>query len=136
VWMKDVQFSSRTRASTDAFRKSQQLRAAFNDILAQMPPDLASTPQARMLAQESDPALYNIVQLVYRSASYEGQAKDFEFSRRTMEEHWRAGYDDAAATLAHPEVLTLPTSPQGVAIYDFLAGRANASRPQSMKGKP
>lgn len=136
VRMKDVQFSSRTRASTDAFRKSQQLRAAFNDILAQMPPDLASTPQARMLAQESDPALYNIVQLVYRSASYEGQAKDFEFSRRTMEEHWRAGYDDAAATLAHPEVLTLPTSPQGVAIYDFLTGRANSSRPHSMKGKP
>jgi NTE family protein len=136
VRMKDVQFSSRTRASTDAFRKSQQLRAAFNEVLAQMPPDLANTPQARMLAQESDPALYNIVQLVYRSASYEGQAKDFEFSRRTMEEHWRAGYDDAAATLAHPEVLTLPTSPEGVAIYDFLTGSAHASRPHSMKGTP
>jgi NTE family protein len=136
VRMKEVQFSSRTRASTDAFRKSQQLRAAFNEILAQMPPDLASTPQARLLAHEADPALYNIVQLVYRSASYEGQAKDFEFSRRTMEEHWRAGYDDAATTLAHPEVLALPTSREGVAIYDFLTGRANASRPQSMKGKP
>jgi NTE family protein len=123
VRMKEVQFSSRTRASTDAFRKSQRLRATFNEIVTLMPPELANTPQVRMLVREADPALYNIVQLVYRSASYEGQSKDFEFSRRTMEEHWRAGYDDAATTLAHPEVLTLPTTPEGVAIYDFLSRR-------------
>jgi NTE family protein len=123
VRMKEVQFSSRTRASTDAFIRSQHLRAAFNKLLAQMPPELALTPQARMLAQASDPAVYNIVHLIYRSASYEGQSKDFEFSRRTMEEHWRAGYDDATVTLAHPEVLALPTLAQGVAIYDFLTKR-------------
>jgi NTE family protein len=120
VRMKEVQFSSRTRAATDAFSKVQELRAAFNELLAQMPPELAASPQAKMLAEASDPAVYNIVQLIYRSATYEGQAKDFEFSRRTMLEHWRAGYDDAAVTLSHPEVLTLPTTAQGVAIYDFL----------------
>jgi NTE family protein len=120
VRMKEVQFSSRTRAATDAFGKVQELRAAFNELLAKMPPELAATPQAKMLAHASDPAVYNIVQLVYRSATYEGQVKDFEFSRRTMEEHWRAGYEDAAVTLSHPEVLTLPTTAQGVAIYDFL----------------
>lgn len=119
--MKDVQFSSRTRSSTDAFIRAQHLRGAFNELLAQMTPELAQSPQARLLAQASDPAVYNIVQLVHRSASYEGQSKDFEFSRCTMEEHWRAGYDDAAITLAHPEVLALPTSAQGVAIYDFLS---------------
>jgi NTE family protein len=123
VRMKEVQFSSRTRASTDAFIRSQHLRAAFNKLLAQMPPELALTPQSRMLAQASDPAVYKIVHQIYRSASYEGQSKDFEFSRRTMEEHWRAGYDDATVTLAHPEVLALPTSAQGVAIYDFLTKR-------------
>ncbi|MBK4739282.1 DUF3734 domain-containing protein [Noviherbaspirillum sp. DKR-6] len=85
-----------------------------------MTPDLAQLPQARMLAQASDSAFCNIVQLIYRSASYEGQSKDFEFSRCTMVEHWRAGYDDATVTLAHPEVLALPNSAQGVAIYDFL----------------
>lgn len=125
VRMKEVQFSSRTRAATDAFCKLQKLRATFNDLLAQLPPNLAATPAARMLAEASDPAVYNIVQLIYRSANYEGQSKDFEFSRRTMEEHWRAGYDDATTTLLHPEVLTLPSTAQGVAIYDFVskAGR-------------
>ena len=132
VRMKEVQFSSRTRAATDAFGKVQELRAAFNELLAQMPPELAATPQARLLAQASDPAVYNIVQLVYRSATYEGQVKDFEFSRRTMEEHWRAGYDDATVTLSHPEVLTLPTTAQGVAIYDFLTP---AAHPPAVKSR-
>lgn len=124
VRMKEVQFSSRTRAATDEFRQVQELRAAFHELLAHMPPELAATPQARLLAKASDPAVYNIVQLVYRSATYEGQSKDYEFSRRTMVEHWRAGYDDATATLEHPEILTLPTTAQSVAIYDFLTPAA------------
>lgn len=134
VRMKEVQFSSRTRAATDAFSKVQELRAAFNELLAQMPAKLAASPQAKMLAQASDPAVYNIVQMIYRSATYEGHSKDFEFSRRTMEEHWRAGYQDAAETLSHPEVLELPATAQGVAVYDFLSGSRQhepASRKQS-----
>lgn len=129
VRMKDIQYSSRTRAATDEFRNVQALRAAFNELLAQLPPELAGTPQARMLAEASDPAVYNIVQLIYRSPTYEGQWKDYEFSRRTMEEHWRAGYRDAQTTLAHPEVLTLPDKAQGVNVYDFLTPRAGGATP-------
>ena len=124
VRMKEVQFSSRTRAATDAFVRSHALRCAFNELLKQMPPKLAKSEAAQMLAAAADPALYNLVQLVYRSATYEGQSKDFEFSRRTMQEHWRAGYDDAGSTLAHPEIMTLPDAAQGIAVYDFLSKAA------------
>ncbi|MDB5364606.1 MAG: hypothetical protein JWM77_533 [Rhodospirillales bacterium] len=120
VRQKEIQFSSRTRAATDEFRRRQHLRTTFNELLAKLPPELAALPQAQLLAHESDPAVYNIVQLVYRSPTYEGESKDYEFSRRTMEEHWRAGYSDATTTLSHPEVLTLPPAAQGVAVYDFL----------------
>lgn len=123
VRIKEVQYSSRTRAATDNFKRMQKLRAAFNELLAQMPPELAATPQARLLAKASDPAVYNIVQLVYRSATYEGQSKDYEFSRRTMDEHWAAGVRDAKLTLSHPEVLELPKTAQAVAVYDFLTSR-------------
>ena len=123
VRMKEVQFSSRTRAATDNFRKLEKLRTAYNELMALMPASLAATPQARLLAEASDPAVYNIVQLVYRSATYEGQSKDYEFSRRTMVEHWQAGYDDAGQTLSHPEVLALPTHADSPAIYDFLTAR-------------
>jgi len=126
VRMKEIQFSSRTRAATDDFRRLQTLRATFNELLALMPAELAATPQARLLAAASDPAVYNIVQIVYRSATYEGHSKDYEFSRRTMEDHWQAGLRDARATLAHPEVLTPPTTANGVQVYDFVTPRAAA----------
>jgi len=132
VRMKEVQYSSRTRAATDEFRERQKLRAAFQELLKHMPPELAARPEARLLADASDPAVYNIVQLIYRSPTYEGESKDYEFSRQTMEDHWRAGYQDACKTLAHPEVLTLPTEPSGVAVYDFLHPR----QPQHAAAKP
>jgi NTE family protein len=118
---KEIQFSSRTRAATDSFRQKQQMRAVYNELLELMPPELAATPQAQLLARASDPAVYNIVQLVYRSPSYEGQSKDYEFSRRTMEDHWAAGRRDAEMTLAHREVLTLPEGPNSVDVYDFIS---------------
>ena len=51
----------------------------------------------------------NIVQLIYRPKGYEGDSKDYEFSPRSMEEHWRAGYYDAACVSAIPEILERPT---------------------------
>jgi NTE family protein len=127
VRMKEVQFSSRTRAATDSFKRTQKLRATFNELLAQMPPELVATPQAQLLAQASDPAVYNIVQLVYCSATYEGQSKDYEFSRRTMEEHWEAGRRDALLTLSHPEVLTPPTAAHSVQTFDFTTPKPSSS---------
>jgi len=131
VRMKEIQFSSRTRAATDAFRRNQALRSAFNVLLENMPDDLRKTPEARLLARASDPAVYNIVQLIYRSATYEGQSKDYEFSRATMEEHWLAGRRDAERTLAHPEVLVPPKRAFAVQTFDFTraSGDGGASEP-------
>jgi NTE family protein len=51
--------------------------------------------------------------------TYEGHSKDYEFSRLSMEDHWRAGYHDAVRTLRHPEVLTRPTNRDGVFTFDL-----------------
>jgi NTE family protein len=126
VRMKEIQFSSRTRAVTDGFRRLQKLRGAFTELLGQMPAELAATPQARLLAEASDPAVCNIVELIYRSPTYEGQSKDYEFSRRTMEEHWQAGLRAAGRSLAHPEVLVPPRGSQSLKIYDFTTPGAAA----------
>jgi NTE family protein len=48
-----------------------------------------------------------------------------------MEEHWRAGFEDANTTLAHPEVLELPKEAQSVAVYDFLTPAAERGRAKS-----
>ena len=66
-----------------------------------------------------EPQAYHLAQLLYRAKTYEGASKDYEFSRRSMEEHWRAGYHDAVRTLRHPEVLTRSTTPDGVFTFDL-----------------
>src|SRR5579864_3665386 len=33
---------------------------------------------------------------------------DYEFSRLSMDEHWRVGYHDARSTLRHPQLLERP----------------------------
>ena len=57
--------------------------------------------------------------MIYRAKNYEGHSKDYEFSRASMQEHWRAGYHDAVRTLRHPEVLQRPTNHEGVFTFDL-----------------
>jgi NTE family protein len=119
VRQKEIQFSSRTRAGTNHVKRAQRLRQAFTNVVRQLPAEMRDLPDVKVLEEEADDKVFNIVHLIYRSAAYEGMAKDYEFSRRTMEEHWRAGYDDAARALKHPEVLQPPDRRQGVQTFDF-----------------
>ena len=116
---KDIRFSSRTRAGTDQFQKAQILRRAFLRLLKQLPAELLDEPHTQLLAQEADEHVFNIIHMIYHAKSYEGTSKDYEFSRRTMEEHWKAGYSDGVRTLRHPEVLDRPDNPAGIRIFDL-----------------
>ena len=58
--------------------------------------------------------------LIYRAKTYEGNSKDYDFSRASMQDHRRAGYYDAIRTLRHPEVLERPKNHAGVFTFDLL----------------
>jgi len=116
---KEIRYSSRTRSATDQFKKKQLLRRAAARLLAKVPPELLQTPDARMLALEADETVCNLIQLIYHAKTYEGNSKDYEFSRVTMEEHWRSGYNDAVHTLRHPEVLRRAEGLDGVFTFDL-----------------
>jgi len=116
---KEIIYSSRNRAATDRYKYVQKLRIALARVLEQLPEKLRNSADAKVLLAEADDKVCNIVQLIYRARPYEGIAKDFEFSRRTMEEHWQSGYDNARQTLASPEVLELPNRLEGVRTFDF-----------------
>ena len=116
---KEIRYSSRTRMATDQFKKKQILRRATAKLLAKIPKDLLQTAEAKMLVLEADEKVYNLIQLIYRAKNYEGTSKDYEFSRRTMEEHWQSGYNDAVRTLRHPEVLQRPQEMDGVFTFDL-----------------
>ena len=116
---KEIRYSSRTRAGTDQFKYVQRLRHTLADLMEKLPEDLKNSPEARLLGKEAQHKVYNIVHLIYRAQNYEGHSKDYEFSRLSMLEHWRAGYHDARRTLRHREVLERPTNHEGVFIFDL-----------------
>jgi NTE family protein len=110
---KEIQFSSRTRAEGDRFRQIQVLRHALSRLIEKIPEELAASPEVDILRPATDPKVWNLIELTYRSREYEHDSKDYEFSRRSMEDHWRAGYHDTIRTLRHPEVLQRPRSLDG-----------------------
>jgi NTE family protein len=121
VRQKDIQFSSRTRENTDQFKRLQTLRHALSKFLELIPDELTHTPEYKLLREATDHSVYNIVHLIYRAKRYEGDSKDYEFSRLTMEEHWSAGYYDAVRSLRHKEILNRPQGLEGVFTFDFSA---------------
>jgi NTE family protein len=116
---KEIIYSSRTRASTSGFKRMQRMRHAAAKLSADMPEHVRNSPEMEVLQPMIEHKAYNIIQLIYRAKTYEGHSKDYEFSRRSMEEHWRAGHHDAVRTLRHPEVLSRPKTPEGVFTFDL-----------------
>ena len=116
---KEIQFSSRTRASTAQFKDVHRVQRAIAALLRRLPADLEENDDLEILKSVASDKVYNIVHLIYRARNYEGHSKDYEFSRLSMQDHWRAGYHDALRTLRHPEILARPTSLDGVFTFDL-----------------
>jgi NTE family protein len=115
---KEIQYSSRTRANSDRFRQMQILRNAVSRLLEKLPAELKSSPEVALLKPAAEHKVYSLIELTYRAQQYEGNSKDYEFSRLSMEDHWRAGYYDSVRALRHPEALDRPHNVEGVFIFD------------------
>ena len=119
VRQKEILYSSRTRDNTDQFKKLQCVRHRIAKVLIILPEEAMSSEDVQHLARLADEKVYNLVHLIYRSKNYEGQSKDYEFSRRSMDDHWQAGYRDTKLTLGHPEIFERPQDHDGVQVFDF-----------------
>jgi NTE family protein len=116
---KEIQFSSRTRAGTDQFKRMQGVRCALTSLLEELPSNMKSDGRFRLLKDVMDHKVYNIVHLIYRARQYESNSKDYDFSRLAMRERWQSGLDDAKYTLSHPQIFKRPENREGVATFDF-----------------
>jgi NTE family protein len=97
----------------------QKIRHMVGSLLDKLPPELQHEPEVEFLRPLCTEKVVSMVHLIYRTRDYENQAKDYEFSRRTMREHWDAGYHDAVRTLRHPEVLERPEPLECVRTFDL-----------------
>jgi len=118
----EIHSASRINISLEQYRKAQQFRHALSRFLDQLPEKCQNDPDVRFLAEEAHVKVSTIVQLKYQAKKYETAGKTFEFSRRAMEEHWQAGYEDTKAALGEPAVLELPALCEAARVYDVHRG--------------
>jgi NTE family protein len=122
---KDIRFSSRTRLNTNLEVDRHLIAKAAHRLLMKLPPELRDDPDVKTLAHLRRECLgIDIVHMIYRSKKYENHAKDYEFSRASMEEHWQAGLSDMTHALQDPRWVGRDRDAHGVRVFDLLPHEA------------
>ena len=127
---KDIRYSSRTRLNTDIDVRRRRVAAAAMRLMEKLPPELRDDPDARQVldALRANCLSLDIVHLIYRAKRYETHAKDYEFSRLTMREHWASGNADVLQTLRDPRWTGRgPAEPYGVRVFDLVSPERTAA---------
>ncbi len=120
---KEIRFSSRTRQVSDQVMKIRKDRELARKVLAKLPPELADDPDVIALRNRSNEDPVNLVHLIYRANAWEGGSRDFEFSARTMREHWEAGQEAVAETMAHAQLVAENIETGKSAAFDLTVHR-------------
>ena len=116
---KDIRFSSRTRLNTDVFKNTQTMRRALRRLETKLPPEVKDSPDWRLLSSAGCDAAITIVHLIHRRAAYSSQLSDYEFSRYSIDEHWRDGRADVERTLENPTWKGRKPPREGVTVLDL-----------------
>jgi len=116
---KDIQYSSRTRTTTSHFLETHRLKQALYEALSMIPEEKLTDDQRAKKAELARLPEINIMQLIYKQKAWEGDAKDYEFSRLSMKDHWRSGYYDTRNTLAHKDWLAMKGTGGGIHTHDI-----------------
>lgn len=116
---KDIRYSSRTRLNTDKNIEIRKAKRAMRRLIEKLPPEMQANDDVTFLRQVTRQNFITMMQLIYRQKSYEGNSKDYEFSRATMLEHWQAGHDDAVRSLRHRRWRERAHNEDGVAVFDL-----------------
>jgi NTE family protein len=102
---KEIRYSSRTRSVTTHVLKMRREHELVRSVLTKLPPTLADDAEVTALAALVAEKPLSLVHLIYRANAWEGGSRDYEFSTRTMREHWAAGQAHVDKTMANAELL-------------------------------
>lgn len=96
---KDIRYSSRTRAVTDRYLTLRREHEAIRSVLSKLPPEVRADEDVERLRALINDNAVNIVHLICEVQEWESGARDFEFSRSAMEQHWGQGIDAVLAVI-------------------------------------
>ena len=119
---KDIMYSSRTRYVTDMFLQMQRWKTRTYQALMKVPDDQLTEDERKQRDRLATLPALTILQLIYQQRSYEGSARDYEFSGTSMREHWSSGYEDTRRTLNRKDWLDLPDG-SGIRSHDVHSER-------------
>ena len=120
---KDIQYSSRTRLTTDYYQQAHAQRIQIKRLLERIPEDQLSDDERTLKSRLAALPSINILQLIYQQAAHEGEAKDYDFSKSSMRDHWAAGLRDTRATLDRRHWLDMPPGERGIVTHDIHRAR-------------
>jgi hypothetical protein len=103
---------------SNAFRDRLNVRHAINELYKLLPPELASTEQAKRLYEYGCVTEMDIIRLIYRPVEPQGASKTYDFSRAVMEKRWQQGASDARTVLHTSPWLAPAPKELGVRVFD------------------
>lgn len=121
VWsrQKDIQYSSRTRQVTDQYLRLRREHKAIRAVLNHLPAEMCDDPAVQQVRALLDDGSVNIVHLIYRSRAWESGARDFEFSRATMLDHWSQGREAVESAMHQGDLIARNIMDGASAAFDL-----------------
>ena len=122
VWSreKDIRFSSRTRQVTDQYLRLRRDHEAIRKLIDRLPKELRQDDDVKELRARVAENAVNVVQLVYRTRAWETGAKDFEFSRAAMTDHWQQGHGALCKSVEKGDILARNIADGKTAAFDLV----------------
>ena len=117
--IKDIQYCSKQRFSTEHLKEIGELRAAIGRLLTKMPRRLKDDPDVKRIGTHCDDRKWTIAFLTDTYRSDVGAWKDAEFSRATVNERWAGGVEAIRRSLKSREWTVPLTEIPGVRVFDL-----------------
>lgn len=89
---KDIRFSSRTRQISDALMRQRKEHLLVDKMLKALPDAAFDLAEVKAVQKMVNSKALNVVQLVHEPSAWQTGARDFEFSRSSMEANWQMGH--------------------------------------------
>jgi NTE family protein len=116
---KDIQYQSKRRLSMEMMRHLEGIRSTLAEVLEMLPEAKKSDPRVQKLSTVSRRGALSLVHLVNRHDTQSSNFKDYEFSRATVMDLWRAGRDDIHRAMTNPRSGRVTDIGSGVRFFDF-----------------
>ncbi|MBL0767354.1 patatin-like phospholipase family protein [Sphingopyxis sp. DHUNG17] len=130
---KDIRYSSRTRRISDGLVRRRKEHQLVDRMLSKLPDELLDLPEVKAVRRMVDCHALNVVQLIHQPPTWQTGARDFEFSRSTMETNWALGRAAVEAAMKDGHLLA-QSIVEGRS--EAFAVQSNALRPKVVPDAP